>query len=181
MDKSIAPLVADIMADYPKVAVECFAGDEILVERPNFVTREHAARIGMPIPERPIQSIPQPWTKLLIQEEHAYLLPIQERIVREHGEKFEALFSMPTYLEVFRKGCSKGIAILELARLLGIDPKDCYAVGDGDNDISMLQAAGDSFCCANGTEQAKAAAGHIVCACDEGALGEVIAYLDSIY
>ena len=181
MDVSIAPLVAEWMAEYPLLAVECFAGDGIYVERPNFVTAEHARRIGQEIHERPISSIPLPWTKLLLQEHHEYLLPIQERIQREHGDKFEALFSMPTYLEIFRKGCSKGDALLELARLMSIDYKDTYAVGDGDNDIAMLQAAGDSFCCANGSEKARAAAGHIVCRCDDGAIGDVIDYLDSVY
>jgi len=181
MDESIAPLVAELMAEYPLIAVECFAGDGIYVERPNFVTEEHARRIGQEINERPLSSIPQPWTKLLLQEHHEYLLPIQERIQREHGDKFEALFSMPTYLEIFRKGCSKGDAIHELARLLGIEHKNTYAVGDGDNDIAMLAAAGDSFCCANGSEKAKAAAGHIICHCDDGAIGDVIDYLDRIY
>ncbi len=181
MDPSIAPLVAELMADYPLVAVECFAGDEIYAERPNFVTAEHARRIGQEIVERPILSIPQPWTKLLIQEHHEYLLPVQERIVRDYGDKFEALFSMPTYLEIFRKGCGKGIALLELARLLGIEPRDTYAVGDGDNDIAMLQAAGDSFCCANGSDKAKAAAGHVICHCDDGAIGDVVNYLDTLY
>lgn len=181
MDASIGPLVAQLMIDYPLLSVECFAGDGIYVERPNFVAEEHAQRIGQTIPERPIQTIPMPWTKLLLQEHHDYLLPVQERILRDYGERFEALFSMPTYLEIFPKGCSKGAALRKLADLLNIDDRNTYAVGDGDNDISMLQAAGDSFCCANGSERARMAAGHIVCDCSEGAIGEVIDYLDHIY
>ena len=181
MDPSIAPLVAELMADFPLLSVECFAGDGIYVERPNFVAAEHAQRIGQVIPERPMQSIPQPWTKLLLQEHHDYLLPIQARIQRDYGDRFEALFSMPTYLEVFRKGCSKGAALLELAQRLQIDPADTYAVGDGDNDISMLRAAGDSFCCGGGSEAAKAAAGHVVGLCADGALADVVDYLDRIY
>jgi len=91
------------------------------------------------------------------------------------------MFSMPEYLEVFSKGCSKGAALCKLGELLNLRHEDVYAVGDGDNDASMLRDAGDSFCCANGSDAAKAAAGHIVCSCDDGAIGDVIDWLDRKY
>lgn len=39
-------------------------------------------------------------------------------------------------------GAEKRRTLLEVASLLGIDAKQCIAVGDGSNDIPMMQAAG---------------------------------------
>lgn len=179
MDPQIGALIAALMDEFPTLAVECFAGDGIYVQRPNFATYEHARRIGQVIPEVPLVSIPMPWTKLLVQGRHEELTPVQARISSQYGHLFEALFSMPTYLEVFRKGCSKGAALRTLSQLLGV--RTVCAVGDGDNDVSMLQAADCSFCCLGGSEAAKASAGRIVCSCDDGAIGDVVEYLDQQY
>lgn len=182
MDPSIGPLVAQMMERYPEPSVECFAGDGIYVQRPNIVSQIHAERVQVEIPEREIQSIPMPWTKILfLHVDHDYLLPLQAELQAIAGDRFEVLFSMRTFLEVFRKGCSKGSALLELAALLGIDPADTYAVGDGDNDVSMLAAVPGSFCCANGSAAAKAAAGQLVGDCDNGAIADVIDILDKRY
>ena len=51
--------------------------------------------------------------------------------------------------------------LCELAGLVGLDPADCVAVGDGDNDVAMLRAAGLGIAMANGSEAAKAAADRI--------------------
>lgn len=39
-------------------------------------------------------------------------------------------------------GAEKRRTLLELASLMGISPQECIAVGDGSNDIPMMQAAG---------------------------------------
>ena len=55
----------------------------------------------------------------------------------------------------------KGAGLRELAKLAGIDPAECVAVGDGDNDVAMLQAAGLGIAMGNGSAAAKAAADRI--------------------
>lgn len=58
------------------------------------------------------------------------------------------------FLEVLRRGVDKGMALLQLADALGIRHEDTYAVGDGYNDVEMLQAAAAGFVPANGDERA---------------------------
>ena len=45
-------------------------------------------------------------------------------------------------LEIFHKDAGKGNALMRLAQHLGIDPAQTMAVGDSDNDASMIRAAG---------------------------------------
>lgn len=52
----------------------------------------------------------------------------------------------------------KGSALLALAAELAIAPEEIAAFGDGDNDASMLRAAGVGVAMADGTAQAQAAA-----------------------
>ena len=50
------------------------------------------------------------------------------------------LFSYPGSdgCDILQRGIDKGAGLRELAKLAGIDPADCVAVGDGDNDVAML-------------------------------------------
>lgn len=60
--------------------------------------------------------------------------------------------------DISQAGVDKGRGLCELAGLAGLDPAACVAVGDGDNDVTMLQAAGLGIAMANGSDAAKQAA-----------------------
>ena len=62
---------------------------------------------------------------------------------------------------MLHEGSSKGNAIRRLCKYLDIDIKDSAAIGDADNDISMIEAAGHGICMINGSDRAKKAADHI--------------------
>ena len=73
------------------------------------------------------------------------------------------LFSYPGSdgCDILQQGVNKGAGLRELAKLAGIDPADCVAVGDGDNDVAMLKAAGLGIAMGSGSVAAKAAADRI--------------------
>ena len=54
-----------------------------------------------------------------------------------------------------------------MAAILGIPREETIAIGDGENDISMLRWAGLGIAMANAPENVKAAADVIAPACDE--------------
>lgn len=66
--------------------------------------------------------------------------------------------SMPGNIEINAEGATKGEALLWLADYLGVARDATMAFGDGENDISMLKAAGRGIAMANGVEAAFAAA-----------------------
>lgn len=84
--------------------------------------------------------------------------------VREILEKsglFEVSSAEHHYCEINSKGISKGKAVEELAKLLGIDIKEVVCIGDGGNDIEMLNRAGLAVVMKNGMKDVKAIADYI--------------------
>jgi len=61
-------------------------------------------------------------------------------------------------LDILPAGCSKGAALLTLARARGIDAAEILAIGDNWNDVSMLQTAGRAVLMLNAPEDLKAIA-----------------------
>ena len=66
-----------------------------------------------------------------------------EQIVLGHPEwQLVASRSKATYLEIVRQGVSKEAALKTLSHLFDIPMAATMALGDGENDLPMLQAAG---------------------------------------
>ena len=66
--------------------------------------------------------------------------------------------SMPENLELNDARATKGHGLLALCEVLGLDPAQTAAFGDGTNDISMLKTAGVGVAMANADPATKAAA-----------------------
>jgi len=66
--------------------------------------------------------------------------------------------SEPEYLEITAAGVNKGNAIPVIAERYGVPTAEIMAVGDAENDIGMLRAAGLGVAMANASPQVKAEA-----------------------
>lgn len=105
---------------------------------------------------------------------------VEAPIVREAAESVKGVewtWSLPMNTEVANAEASKGAALTWLCGHLGVDVADTVAFGDGDNDLSMIRAAGDGVAMANAIPEALAAADHVTSSCDEAG---VAAYLEPI-
>ncbi len=76
------------------------------------------------------------------------------------------------------RGVGKWSGILHAATALGFEPKDIIAVGDGDNDVGMLQNAGLGIAVAKATPKALAAADITAPDIDGGGILKVFKRLD---
>ncbi len=86
--------------------------------------------------------------------------------------------SGPSQLEIVAKGVNKGAALVRAAAMLGIPIEETIAIGDGENDISMLRAAGLGIAMENAPDNVKAAADVIAPPCDrDGAAQAMEKYL----
>lgn len=95
-------------------------------------------------------------------EENGVLKHREEiRTYLESNPKIDCVSGGFNNLEFTRSGVSKGSALLHLARQLGIDPKATMAIGDSENDLSMIEAAGIGVAMGNAQEIVKAHADDI--------------------
>jgi hypothetical protein len=106
---------------------------------------------------------------------HSKLDHVKEIITDKFGDSVDLFFSNPYYLEVMPKGVSKGSAVKYLSKFLGIAIENTVAVGDSDNDLSMIKAAGVGCAMANAIDSVKKAADYItVNDCDHSGVAEVL-------
>lgn len=77
-------------------------------------------------------------------------------------------------LEILPHGASKGDGVGRLLDELAIPAAHMLAIGDGENDVEMLQMAGIGVAMANGMPSAKAAADHITLSNDEDGVAVAI-------
>ena len=77
-------------------------------------------------------------------------------------------------IEAMGLNVSKGEALRELCNRLHINPEEVIAIGDSENDISMLQFAGLGVAMGNGGEAIKKQADYITDSNDEDGVAKVI-------
>lgn len=82
--------------------------------------------------------------------------------------------SLPNNLEINAAGADKGSALLRLAEHLGISREETMAFGDGENDLSMIKAAGFGVGMDNGEESVKAVADYITVTNNEAGVAKAI-------
>jgi Cof subfamily protein (haloacid dehalogenase superfamily) len=74
------------------------------------------------------------------------------------------------YLEMIPAGASKGVAMRHLCEYLGVPLARVIAVGDQENDLEMLEAAGLGVAMPDAPERVRVAAGRVVPPAREGGL-----------
>ena len=93
----------------------------------------------------------------------------QELVQKTYNDKVIAFRAGPRIIDIHAKGVSKARAAKELQQQLG--RKILVCVGDGENDVNMLQAADYGYSPADG---AAADRFENVCKCADGAVADVI-------
>ncbi|XP_022975664.1 endoribonuclease YBEY, chloroplastic [Cucurbita maxima] len=90
------------------------------------------------------------------------------------GEHASVVQAVPEMLEIVPCGTSKGSGVKLLLDHLGVSSEEVMAIGDGENDIEMLELASLGIAMSNGAEKTKAVANLIGPSNDEDGVAEVI-------
>ncbi len=84
-------------------------------------------------------------------------------------------YSSNRYVEFVPHGVNKGTGLAHLAELLGIDMAETVGVGDSENDLAMIEAAGLGVGVANVSDGARPACDLVLDTCaDDGAFPELV-------
>ena len=82
--------------------------------------------------------------------------------------------AIPNNIELNIASANKGAGLLALCGHLGIDPAQAMALGDGSNDLAMIQAAGLGVAMANADPAVLAAADYVTGPNDESGVAQAI-------
>ncbi|KAI8531028.1 hypothetical protein RHMOL_Rhmol11G0106000 [Rhododendron molle] len=89
-------------------------------------------------------------------------------------ERATVVQAVPDMLEIVPSGTSKGNGVRMLLDHLGASPEEIMAIGDGENDVEMLELASLGIALSNGSDKAKAVANVIGVSNDEDGVADAI-------
>ncbi len=141
--------------------IHIYAGSEMYANRRNGLLEayEKICRVKAIVSDMPL-------SELIVREDLrvvkalAMCMPEEQAAVRgllreRFGEKYFITFSSEWLVEIMPKGQTKGAAVEFLAAHYGVPREEIAAIGDQENDLPMLLAAGGKFAVANAVEQLK--------------------------
>ncbi len=96
------------------------------------------------------------FTKMIIFSEHELLETLKAKFEKRFSsDKLSATYSDPRFLEFMGGNVDKGRGLVEVCRIHGINPGSSAAMGDGWNDLALLQAAGEAWVMGGASDKMK--------------------------
>jgi Cof subfamily protein (haloacid dehalogenase superfamily) len=131
---------------------------------------------GMPIEQASdlVTGLPQPPAKFVISAEETDADAIEREWKARFDGRLQIVRSHPLFVEGTPSGVSKGAALARVAGHLDVAREAVIAVGDNDNDRSMIEWAGLGVAMASAPEALKAAADYVAPCQPEAGVAHVV-------
>ncbi len=143
--------------------INVYVDDELYVASLNDQARHYMARVNVmanPVGNL-VEFLNKPPTKLLMMAEPEIVDKLLPDLERKFGDRSHVARSLPSYIEFTGQGVTKGSALAGLSEHLGIPKDRVMAIGDSENDISMLSYAGIGVAVNNAGDKVKQAADYV--------------------
>ncbi|MBP1048450.1 sugar-phosphatase [Enterococcus sp. BWM-S5] len=139
-------------------------------------TVHEAYLVDMPLKYRSVEEITPDVNviKMMMIDDPEVLDASISKIPDSFKEKYTTVKSTEFYYEILNKEASKGAALAKLAAHLNIPIEETMAIGDNENDLSMIEAAGVGAAMGNATESIKAAADILLGTNDKDGVAEAL-------
>jgi hypothetical protein len=134
-----------------------------LFTAPNSLYAQRYAKLAQvkPILEEDLSTIlTQAPTKMLVIDDHR-INDIAQQLKNNYPETLNICLSRSNFCEIIDKRATKWQGIQVLAKTWGIGPENIMAIGDQENDLSMIEGAGLGVAMGNAIPQVKQAAQYI--------------------
>ena len=141
------------MAASQNIHLQTYSDNELLVRHRDKECDFYMIKCPLPLieTETPWDHLTKPPVKMLaIDLENKQKLETFGNLVSEKYPHITTVFSSEFYLEFFSCKAGKGNSLIWLCNYLNIPIENSHAAGDAGNDLSMLQAAGNSLAMCNG-------------------------------
>jgi Cof subfamily protein (haloacid dehalogenase superfamily) len=151
--------------------LNCYVDDQLFVARATPESDRYSGFQRIPVKEvGPLRAwLDRPPTKLVTIGDPDALDELEVRLKAQFGQRLFISKSLPYFLEFASPEVSKGSGLAFVAKRLGFSLERTIGVGDGENDVELLEWPGYAVAVANAHEKLKAIA-DLVCpaAADEG-------------
>ena len=172
----------DVAADVIRFArdrdlhVQTYRDDRLLVERDRPEAHEYANHAGMEINLVPdlVEATGPTTPKVVIVAARERIEALLPEVRERFSGRLNAATSMPTYLEMTNPKSDKRRALEFLCGRLGITPDQAAAVGDGRNDLPMIEWAGLGAAVEGSPPEVLAAADLVVAKPGEGGIRRLV-------
>lgn len=160
--------------------VGAYSGTRILVRELQPGSEQLASLYHEPMPEAvgALQNIldEMPVNKLIIikPDDARRITALRWQLSMQLDGQGRLVQALPDMLEVLPPGASKGAALKVILKELNIPADRVMAIGDGENDIELLQAAGLAVAVGNAVPALKEVADEVVGSNDEDGVAEAV-------
>lgn len=112
--------------------------------------------------------------KVLLVDKNERLIEYRESLEKESKGQLTMEFSLPFFLEIYKATVCKGNALDRLEDILNINKKEMIIIGDGENDITMIENAGVGIAMENAPDNVRSKADYITLSNDEDGVSHAI-------
>lgn len=182
VDQKLVPILYDF-AEKAQLPIVTYLPEAILASKNEGEYLAEEARInGMPVVVaqnfvEETMHIAGGSTKFLIPGEPELLIQLESEMKAALSEQMEVFRSAPFFLELPPKGIDKAQSLQRLLMHLGLERESLMAFGDGFNDLSMIQFAGQGVAMANAVEEVKSIADFVTTSNEEDGIAHALEQL----
>lgn len=176
----VCELVAYVDNNMTDIGIQINCFDKLYSVRENEAMEDFRRVTGVTKIVCDVNGTGEPIAKILFADKREEQIARVKELLDAHPRSadFDYIRSEKALYEILPKGISKGSVLPRLAEYLGIDMRRTVAVGDYNNDISMLKSAGVGIAVANATPEAKAAADLVTVSNEENAIAKIISDIE---
>lgn len=176
LDADLVPWLHQLSKESDTVILT-YDGEYIVTENPEDEYVVHEAFLNK-MPTKKIDNFTEYVTyapdKCLIVGHPEKLIPLVHHINEKASERMSAFRSEPFFLELVPKGIDKAQSLKRLLAIIGHTREEMIAVGDGFNDLSMIEYAGLGVAMSNAQAVVKEAANYITLSNEEDGVAHLV-------
>lgn len=179
LPESIVNFVKEVIEEIPEIACEILRLDNIYIVRDNIYEQNHTKICNVKPVYCDIEEVPKgEWLKILFAMGSKEMDRFEKFISEREVEGVYFVRSSEHYYEILPANSSKGAALKEYVKLLGLEDKYIISAGDFYNDIEMIEFADLGTATANAQEEVKDKADMVLKSdCNSCPMSEIIEYI----
>lgn len=166
--------IADILNRFSKIGIEVFSENISYILRLNKRTEAHMIKEDGEYKICDISQADGKLYKVLFMGEPEDINELDRYCMGLNYSGVTFVASGDTFYEMLPQEANKGFSLKKLAKLLEIDIKNVYSVGDFYNDRQLISEAGFGACVEDAPSEIKDIADAVVCKCESGAVSQLI-------